>query len=281
MRAHLVYEGFLRFLDALPAANRDPWQLYQELYLAPNRPVLEAWWEQCIGRPRAVWRERVRRVRPEDYGQLREIAEGSALIAMARDIGARCLPVAPLPQPPEAYFLVGFFSPEGFAFQVEDRWSVGVGMERLRSPHLLPVLLAHEYGHCYRRALGHPRSLGEHLVDEGFAVETAARALPERPLHDHLLMKRGEPAILLRYQEHLWRAIEPILPLHSPALVSQVVYGRGETGTWPVRAGAYLGWRMVREFLYDHPGRFDASADDVIRHMRRLYYGWREPWWLR
>jgi len=264
MPVHLLYEDFFRFLEALAVGPADPWEVYQRCYLEPHRAALEAWWEQCIGRPRVVWQDRVRSLRPQDYGLLYDVVREGDLREIARQVTARCQEIIPLCPEPDIYCLVGFFSPEGFAFEVEGQWAIGIGMERLGNLRLVPVLLAHEYGHCYRRSLGKSRTLGERLVDEGFAVELSARVLPERPTHDHLLMRPGQLAALRQYQAQLWQAVEPLLGSQDEALAGRIIYGRGERQRWPSRAGVYLGWRLVQEFLQARPGGFAAPAALVL-----------------
>jgi len=262
--AHLLCEDFFRFLDALSRGAADAWDAYEEHYLNPNRSVLEAWWDQCMVLPRQAWQERVRRVRPGDYGLLRDIAQESDLQELARDAMARCQAVLPLKPEPDIYYLVGFFSPDGFAFQVDGDWAIGIGMERLGNLNLVPILLAHEYAHCYRRRMTMSARLGERLVEEGFAVELAARAFPERPEHDHLLMHAGQVAAMRSYEEPLWRVIVPLLDSEDDALAARVLYGRTESGQTPSRAGMYLGRRLVQRFMAQEPGSFDAPAGSVL-----------------
>jgi hypothetical protein len=264
MAAHLVYEDFLRFLGAVASHSGDPWELYQRLYVDRHRAVIEAWWRQCMGLPDQVWADRVRRVRPQDYGLLQEVAGETDLVEIARDAMARCQRVAPLSPEPEVYYLVGFFSPHGFAFEVEGAWAIGIGMERLGSLRLVPLLLAHEYAHCRRRALGRPRRLGGRLVDEGFAVELSRRAFPDRSEEEHLLMSRGQVAALRDYEAQLWAAVSPLLDSEDEGLAARVLYGRAGRREWPSRAGMYLGWRVAHDFLERHPGRFDAPAETVL-----------------
>lgn len=264
MSAHLLYEDFLRFLDGLSAGAADPWEVYEERYLGPNRAALEAWWEQCMGLPTEVWAERVRRVRPTDYALLRDVVLEADLTELAQEAMTRCRLVLPMDPEPEVYYLVGFFSPDGFAFEVEGEWAIGIGMERLGSLELVPILLAHEYAHCYRRRRGRPTRLGERLVEEGFAVEVATRAFPERPEHDHLLMHAGQVAALRGYERALWKAIEPLLGSEEEAVAARVLYGQARRGEMPSRAGMYLGWRLVREFMERKSGGFDAPAERVL-----------------
>lgn len=265
MSAHLLYRDFLRFIEALAASgDGDPWELYERHYLDPHREVLTAYWGQCLGLPQQVWRDRVRRVRPEEYGLLADLVRDEDLAGIARQTLARCQNILPMQPEPDVYFLVGFFSPDGFAFQVHGDWSIGIGLERLSGLRLLPVLLAHEYAHCYRRRLGQPTNLGERLVDEGFAVEMSARALPERPEADHLLMRPGQAAAMANYQAALWTAIRERLSSEDEQEAARILYGRPEKGRWPSRAGRYLGWRLVRSFIEECGDRFDAPAEDVL-----------------
>lgn len=264
MSAHLLYEDFFRFLDALSTTRADPWALYEEHYLGPNRVVLEAWWDQCMGLSREVWQERVRGVRADDYRLLREVVREADLGEVARETLARCQAVLPLNPEPEIYYLVGFFSPDGFAFQVEGEWAIGIGLERFGDLDLLPILLAHEYAHCYRRRLGKSTRLGERLVEEGFAVELAARAFPERPEHDHVLMHAGQVAALRNYEHALWKAIAPLLDSEEEAVAARVLHGQARRGEMPSRAGMYLGWHLVRDFLKGEQAAFDAPAERVL-----------------
>jgi len=265
MAAHLLYQDFFRFLDALAEEVADPWAAYQERYLGPNRAVLEAWWEQVLGRPRQVWVDRVRQVRPQDYGLLAMVVEEGDLATLAREAMARCQVVLPVSLEPEIYFLVGFFSPDAFAFRVGEAWAIGIGLERLHSQHLLPVLLAHEYVHCLRRRRGvGVKTLGARMVDEGVAVEFTARVFPERPTHEHLLMRPGQPEAMRDYESRLWEALRPLLESEDEGLAARVLYGQGEGGRWPSRAGSYLGWRLAAGFLERHPERFEAEAEEIL-----------------
>ncbi len=196
---------------------------------------------------------------------LRALVAEADLEHLASDALSRCQRALPLSPEPEVYYLVGFFSPDGFAFQVAGKWAIGIGLERLTSPRLLPILLAHEYAHCYRRRFTHPKRLGERLVEEGFAAELAARAFPERPTFDHLLLRPSQLGAMREYEDQLRRAIAPHLASEDEQLAARMLYGRADRGRWPSRAGSYLGWRIVREFLEREQGTFDSDAELVLR----------------
>ncbi len=263
MSAHLLHLDFFRFLDAL-TPERDPWEVYEEYYLSPNRAALEAWWDQCLGLPRAAWAERVRAVRPEHYGLLREVVREADLASLAEEVLPRCAAWAPLSPPPEVYYLVGFFSPDAFTFEVEGRRAIGIGLERFGRLDLLPVMLAHEYAHCYRRSLRRPRTLRDRMVDEGFAVALSGRVFPDRPEADHLLMRQSRLRALREYESRLWRAIRPHLDSDDEKLIGRILYGRSRDRMWASRAGVYLGWRAVQDFQARRGAGFEAPAREVL-----------------
>ena len=265
MSVHHLHEDFLRFIDALAAGEGDPWDLYCKHYLDPHRSALGAWWSQVLGLPEETWIDRVRQIRPEQYEVLRALAAETDLERLACDTVARCQSLLPLSPEPHVYYLVGFFSPDGFAFEVDGAWAIGIGLERLTSTRLIPILLAHEYAHCYRRRFTRPRRLGERLVEEGFAVELAVRALPDLPTADHLLMRRGQLALMRQYEDRLREAIAPHLASEDEDVAARILYGRGPKGTLPSRAGVYLGWRIVRDFLAAEQEGFDSDAEVVLR----------------
>jgi len=261
---HPIYQDFIRFIDALAAGRGDPWALYRTHYLEPNRTALSAWWEQCLGLPEETWMDRVRRIRAEEYEFLKAVIAEENLEDIVLDTMKRCRMVAALNPDPDVYLLVGFFSPDGFTFEVEGRWAIGIGLERLTTIRLVPLLLAHEYAHCYRRSLGPPRNLGEHLVNEGFAVEFSARAFPDRSDADHLLMRDSQVALLRQYESKLWRMFVRELDSEDEQHVSQMLYGPAGEDKQASRAGVYLGWRLVSEFMQTGNADFSAPAARVL-----------------
>ncbi len=265
MAVHLLHPDFFAFLEALSQEQADPWAVYEKHYLAPHRAVLEAWWEQVLGLPMETWADRVRQVRPQDYGLLSMVVAEGDLTALAEDTLARCWRVLPLSPEPDVYFLVGFYSPDAFTFRVGDDWAIGLGLERLRSQHLLPVLLAHEYLHVHRtRTQPEPQTLGERMVEEGLAIAFSARVFPERPAHEHLLMRPGQLAAMQQYETRLRETFRPLLGDTDRKLAARMLYGQEARGRWPSRSGVYLGWRAEEEYLASHPADFGTAAREVL-----------------
>jgi hypothetical protein len=259
---HLLYPDFFRFLEELSVGLSDPWLVYEDLYLAPHRAVLEAWWEQVLGLPRETWVDRVRQVRPQDYGLLQAVVAEGDLQALAEEALARSRAVLSYQPEPDIHFLVGFFSPDAFVFRVQSAWAIGIGLERFRSQRLMPVLIAHEYLHVFRKRLPEPRTLRERMVEEGFAVAFSARAFPDRPAEEHLLMRPGQVAVMQQYEARLWGTVSAAGGMDSTdrKVSERVIYGQAGPRDLPSRAGVYLGWRMVEEYLAASPGEWGAVS---------------------
>jgi hypothetical protein len=237
-----------------------PWLVYEDLYLAPHRAVLEAWWEQVLGLPRETWVDRVRQVRPQDYGLLQAVVAEGDLEALAEEALARSRAVLSYEPEPDIHLLVGFFSPDAFVFQVQSAWAIGIGLERFRSQRLMPVLIAHEYLHVFRKRLPEPRTLRERMVEEGFAVAFSARAFPDRPADEHLLMRSGQVAVMQQYEARAWETVRSLMNSTDRKVAERVIYGQAGPRDLPSRAGVYLGWRMVEEYLAASPGEWGAVS---------------------
>lgn len=260
MAVHLLYPDFFQFLEELTVGLSDPWLVYEDLYLTPHREVLEAWWEQVLGLPRETWVDRVRQVRPQDYGLLQAVVAEGDLRELAEAALERSRALLSYDPEPDIYFLVGFYSPDAFVFRVRGAWAIGIGLERFQSQRLMPVLIAHEYLHAFRKRLPEPRTLRERMLEEGFAVAFAARVLPERPADEHLLMRPGQVAVMQHYEAQLWETVQPLMDSTDRKVAERVIYGQAGPRDLPSRAGMYLGWRMAEEYLAEHPGEWGAGA---------------------
>jgi hypothetical protein len=266
MTVHAIYPDFFLFLDRLAASREDPWELYERHYLGPHRAMLTAWWEQCLGLPVESWQARVRDIRPGEYGLLRTLVEQTPPEEIvARALHACDAAVGRLRRqpPPQVHLLVGFFSPDAFVFQVTGEWAIGVGLERFADWSRLPILVAHEYAHCLRRRLfPGPATLGERLLEEGLAAHFSQLVFPDRPLHCHLLMARGEYNSLLTYEPKLLSALRRFLDSTDQKVIQRFLFGRMKGQ--PARAGCFLGYRMAEEAMKERklalPGALLVSS---------------------
>lgn len=247
MSIHLLYADFFRFLDRLPDCA-DPWELYREIYLEPHREVLTAYIQQVMRVDEETWRLRAQAVRPQHYSQLREVAETQDLPSLVEETLSRCAAAAREVPGPDVVLLVGFFSPDGFLFRVREKLCIGIGMERWRDFDLLPLFVAHEYGHYLRRnRLGDAdTSLAEAIAAEGVAIAFSQRVYPQRPLHQHL---RTSSARLRWWREHaslLWGKVMPHLRTTRPDIIHRFLAGDAESVL--SRSGAYLGYTSVAAY---------------------------------
>jgi hypothetical protein len=256
-----LYRGFLRFLDTVRPGS-DAWGAYQRHYLEPNRAVLDAAWNQCVGLDEDSRRARVRRVRPEHYAHLRELLGGEHPVPIVREALDRCREVLRMETEPTVDLLVGFFSPDGFVFRVGAEWEIGIGLERYRSWHLLPIVIVHEVAHWVRRRR-RPEAgatVAERMAAEGLSVAFSQAVYPERPLAEHLRLSRQSLEWLEAHEASLWRLVRRRLEAAEPALLfgptADVRSGREA----PPRSWVYLGYRAVSAFLVASDERWPSEA---------------------
>jgi hypothetical protein len=258
-RVNRLYLDFFLFLDDLER-GADSWQAYCERYLRKHENILRSYWQQVFGLPDAQWKARVELVQPSHYAQLRELVQQADLPALVREALGRCLAVPPRSEAPPVSLLVGFFSPEAFLFRVEAEWHIGIGLERYRDFQLLPVFIAHEYGHWLRRShVERNDTVAEKLVAEGIAVAFSRSAYPEKLLAAHLGVSPGR---LRWWQDHaslLWQRLMPHLESRSESVAREwFACPAGESeGACPersrgehvfARAAGYLGYSAVSAY---------------------------------
>jgi hypothetical protein len=186
MPIHRLYLDFFEFLDA--AKTQDPWIAYQAHYLDKHRIFLESYWRNFPRMDETVLRDRVHRVRPEDYAPLIEFGRGDGFDRVEEDLD-RCKALIPPPSDPDIYLYVGFFSTEGAVVDVSGVPVITIGLERFRSFEVLPIVLAHEYAHWIGRVHGtEHRSQRDRMISEGVSVLFSMEAFPGFEEHHYFLI---------------------------------------------------------------------------------------------
>jgi hypothetical protein len=186
MPIHRLYQDFFEFLDA--STERDPWDAYRDHYLEKHRTFLESYWRNFPKMDEGVLRDRVRTVKKGDYAPLLEFERGGGFKDVRTHLD-RCNEVIPSTQDPDVYLYVGFFSTEGAVVDVEGKPVITIGLERFRSFEILPVVLAHEYGHWIARISGNtPRDAAESRLIEGACVLLSMEAFPGFEEHHYFLI---------------------------------------------------------------------------------------------
>jgi hypothetical protein len=279
-RVNLLYPDFFLFLEDLQR-GADAWHAYCEHYLQKHERILRDYWQQVLGLPESEWKARVERVQPSHYAHLRELVQKTDLQAIVGEALGRCLAVCPPSliqgrrEAPAVSLLVGFFSPDAFLFQVQGEWHIGIGLERYRDFELLPILVAHEYGHWLRRlSVKNNETVAEKLVGEGVAVAFSRAAYPEKPLAAHL---RVSPGRLRWWQDHaslLWQRLMPHLDARSDRMVREWFASPDRESDGErvfARAAGYLGYSAVSAYAASKGLSFtqreiiSADAQQIVR----------------
>jgi len=266
-----LYLDFFEFLGRL--GKEDPWPAYERYYIQRHSDFFEAYWKTFNHFDSSQIAERVRRIKEEDYGQLRSLVQSQDPAPLTEEALSRCRTTLPLNPEPEVYLFVGFFSPDGETLEVSGRSAIAIGMERLKDFRDLPLLIAHEYCHCAQRSLlrnflsAPERPLLSFIVAEGLSVLFTEVIYPELPLHRHLFLT---PERLQWCQENQ----EVLLELAGADLASEklvpILFGPGDANAGlPPRTGYFLARQMLGHCLAHHGaedfGREFPGAEELFR----------------
>jgi len=252
---HSIYKDFLRFLDALE--TEEVWEAYEKYYYHPHRAFLESYWTTFRWMDVRQIRDRVRRVRRGDYSTLLALLTEADLESMAEEALALCMRTFRAPQMPDIYFMVGFFSADGFVLELKERPVIGFGLERFRSWRPLPVLFAHEYGHYLRHLWRSDEPylfdggtvLPRLLLTEGLCTAFSEWVFPHYPLNEHLFYTEERLRWCDRNEQYLLDVLDAALRGEREC----TIFWSGDAALGlPPRVGAYLGYRFVKEYMAKH-----------------------------
>jgi len=243
-----LYEDFFKFLDEW-RDGEDLWAICQRKYLEPHAAFLHAYWKNFDHFDLAQIAQRVQKIKREDYGHLRSLIMAEDPTVLAEGTLGRARALLPMEPEPDVYLFVGFFSADGKVLEIQGKPAIAIGMERFKSFRDLPLLVAHEYGHCAQKILlknpipGEGRTLLGHVTAEGLAVLFTEALYPEIPLHRHLFISPER----LRWCEG---NEEVLIELAAGDLTSEklvpVFFGSGDAEAGiPPRVGYYLARQMV------------------------------------
>lgn len=105
------------------------------------------------------------------------------------------------------------------------------------------------------------------MVAEGKALYALDAFLPEKEDHVKIRYTREQLNWCFEYEKQIWKEIIDNKWLYSPdiKMIGQFINEAPFTGTLPQnsppRAGAWLGWQMVRAYANDHP---DLSLKQIL-----------------
>jgi uncharacterized protein YjaZ len=261
MKVHCLYRDFFVFLRMVNLES-DPWASFRRYYFDKHRGFLSHIWFQYQGYTQRNIRERVGMLKKEDYAQVESALKLFDVEEHTREVIQHCKSLLHNPDPCHVYLFLGFFSPDGFVTEYENRWVICVGLERFRSFKNYDILVSHEYCHYLLNKTGGRAAdaLLHRLIREGIAVCFSRLAYPGRKESAYIFQNEERfRALAERFDDIMGRA------------------GRGEIGveelfgshteTIPARSGYYLGYRLVRDFI---EGRGIDDVQTLLNEERRI-----------
>ncbi|MFW6138718.1 MAG: DUF2268 domain-containing putative Zn-dependent protease [Spirochaetota bacterium] len=188
--------------------------------------------------------ERVNMIRKQDYAELENALKIYDIEEHTTEIILLCKNLLGSHDICHVFLYIGFFSPDAFVIRYSNDYVICVGLERFRNFINYDVLLSHEFGHYIQNKRKGPGNEGLicKLVREGISVYFSRLAFPGKKENEYLFLKRQNYNFLnLNYQHFLDR-----LKNHHTRIEDLF---RTESKVFPPRAGYFLGYRIVQEYV--------------------------------
>jgi uncharacterized protein YjaZ len=151
----------------------------------------------------------------------------------------------------KVYLFIGFFSPDAFVMNFNEKPVICFGLERFRDFSLFKILFAHEYAHFLlnvdQNELPKRDKMKWRLISEGIATHFSCLVFPKRALSDHFLSRRDTLNWCLTNEKKL-KAIYCSDKFSDKELETIYFKGNQELNI-PPRAGKYLGFQSVKKYL--------------------------------
>lgn len=271
------------FLEEVMPAGGDRWERYLSQYYRPNEAILANYAKNWSG----VGLEEVKRRFDEFYpaatmDQLGQNFPPEASEALCQEFWGRCQGELQVSDGPEVYLMVGVYTANAFSTLVAGRPMMGICLEHFNpgpsahpwglniDPKELPIWFSHEFAHCAAIDEG-SRTLFCQLLDKGdwdwrlfegrvplwewLWLEGAAVAfshhLTGAPLVDCLGFSEEQFEKCQASEEALVESFTREMSFSDLASYSRWFEGDATRKDVLVRAGYYLGYRVVEEAVGD------------------------------
>lgn len=264
-----LYIDFFKFLEE--KGKKDPWCIFQDLYLRPHKDFLTSYWQRFNFLDAEQIKERVLQIKEGDYGQLKGLIQAYDPAQLAEKALQKCQKVLPLSPAPDIYLFIGFFSADGTTLEVSGTPAIALGLERFKDFRDFSLLLAHEYGHCalwpslQKFFPQKEKPLLYSIISEGLAVFFSETVLPEVPLHRHLFLTPERLGWCKENQETLLALAGA--DLSSPKLIP-ILFGAGDEGAGlPPRVGYFIARQMLGNCLSHHGAEVFGGQFPIFKNI--------------
>lgn len=260
MNVHSLYKDFFRFLSRITSQS-DKWALYNAHYYQLHQDFLDRYFSHFPLIDFSNLKERVEAIRPSDYSQQRSLISVCPPEPIIKEACKRCTGIVPSNEKPAVYLFIGFFSPDGFVMDFEGKPIICFGLERFKDFNWLKILFAHEYAHYLlnlsRGEVPEDEKFKWLLLSEGIGTYFSRLAFPEYKLSDHFFFRRARLNWCQENEPYL-REIYCSGKYTCLQLIDFYKNGNAELDL-PPRAGKYLGFLAVKNYLGQHKNK-DMSS---------------------
>ena len=169
-------------------------------------------------------------------------------------------------------FVSGLFNgTNGCVVRVGSQEIIALDPGRIEGRTQLEIVLAHEFWHVIHMRVGTltTRTVGGKLLAEGAATLFSEAALPGHSPADYLLFSEGELNQANQSRAELYHQLVEDFNSEDRDVIHR--YFKGGQGEGLDRIGYYLGYRLLKAYLADHPGS-DIRSLLILRPEEVLDY---------
>ncbi len=243
MKIYCLYRDFFVFLRIINL-EKDTWGAFRRYYYDKHPDFLSYLWHTYQGYTARNIRERAGMIKKEDYADVENLLKIYDIEGRTREILLHCKRIYYDQDSCNVYILIGFFSPDAFVLWYKGRFVICVGLERFHDFKNYDILLAHEYFHYIQNKVRGSISgpLAVQLIREGICVHFSKIAFPGRKEHEYFFLTEQAFADARESYQTIREKLQ-CNKLHREQLFSAA------SGGLPLRAGYYVGYRLVSEFI--------------------------------
>lgn len=151
MKIHTLYKNFFKLLDTWTGLedSRRLEQFYSQ-YFKTNETFFKYYYFNYLNINKKQLGDRVLRIQPEHYAQIKELCQKIPPEETARAIIDKCKKFLDIEHKLNIFLIIGFFTPEGLSVSIGGvgEKNILIGLERFKELNSLEIIIAHEYGHC-------------------------------------------------------------------------------------------------------------------------------------
>ncbi len=194
MKTYPLYKNFLNLLDGwINLTDSQKLERFHSEYFKINEMFFNYYYFNYLNINRKQLNERVSKIQPEHYAQIKELCKNIPPEKTAIDVVNKCRKLLDIEHKLNIFLIIGFFTPEGLSVSIEGvgEKNILIGLERFNDLNYLETIIAHEYGHCLFN-LKPELTTYEKIHHEGLAFFFSSLIFPDKQLTKIVFLSKSD-----------------------------------------------------------------------------------------